>query len=116
MAANYIESKIIDPTVAPELAVADKVAARHAKRGVTPKYFIQTFGCQQNEADSERLAGLCETMGYVRAETPQEALLILVNTCAVREHAEKRRCPSSVSTSISGMQILLSSSVWADVW
>lgn len=90
MAANYIESKIIDPTVAPELAVADKVAARHAKRGVTPKYFIQTFGCQQNEADSERLAGLCETMGYTRADTPQEALLILVNTCAIREHAEKK--------------------------
>ncbi|MBQ2277326.1 MAG: MiaB/RimO family radical SAM methylthiotransferase [Clostridia bacterium] len=90
MAANYIESKIIDPTVAPELAVADKVAARHAKRGVPPKYFIQTFGCQQNEADSERLAGLCETMGYTRARTPQEALLILVNTCAIREHAEKK--------------------------
>ncbi|MBQ7312410.1 MAG: tRNA (N6-isopentenyl adenosine(37)-C2)-methylthiotransferase MiaB, partial [Clostridia bacterium] len=90
MAANYIESKIIDPTVAPELAVADKVAARHTGRGVTPKYFIQTFGCQQNEADSERLAGLCETMGYTRADTPQEALLILVNTCAIREHAEKK--------------------------
>ena len=90
MAANYIESKIIDPTVAPELAVADKVAARHAKHGITPKYFIQTFGCQQNEADSERLAGLCETMGYTRARTPQEALLILVNTCAIREHAEMK--------------------------
>ena len=90
MAANYIESKIIDPAVAPELAVADKVAAHHAGRGVPPKYFIQTFGCQQNEADSERLAGLCETMGYTRARTPQEALLILVNTCAIREHAEKK--------------------------
>lgn len=90
MAANYIESKIIDSTVAPELAVADKVAARHAKNGVTPKYFIQTFGCQQNEADSERLAGLCEAMGYIRTSAPDDALLILVNTCAIREHAEKK--------------------------
>ncbi|MGN1345645.1 MAG: tRNA (N6-isopentenyl adenosine(37)-C2)-methylthiotransferase MiaB [Eubacteriales bacterium] len=90
MASNYLESKIIDPAVAPELAAADAVASLHAKRGVTPKYFIQTFGCQQNEADSERLAGLCEAMGYVRASSPDDALLILVNTCAIREHAEKK--------------------------
>ncbi len=90
MTENYIESNVIDPTVAPELAVAEKVAARHAKNGVTPKYFIQTFGCQQNEADSERLAGLCEAMGYTRADVPADAKLILVNTCAIREHAEKK--------------------------
>ncbi len=90
MSTNYIESKIIDPTVAPELAVAEKVAARHAKFGVTPGYFIQTFGCQQNEADSERLAGLCEAMGYTRVSAPADAKLILVNTCAIREHAEKK--------------------------
>ncbi|MBQ4353542.1 MAG: tRNA (N6-isopentenyl adenosine(37)-C2)-methylthiotransferase MiaB [Clostridia bacterium] len=55
-----------------------------------PKYFIQTFGCQQNEADSERLAGLCRVMGYEPVFDPKDADLILVNTCAVREHAEKK--------------------------
>lgn len=53
-------------------------------------YYIRTFGCQQNEADSERMAGMCERMGYERCEEPEKAQLILVNTCAVREHAEKK--------------------------
>ncbi len=52
------------------------------------KVYIQTFGCQQNEADSERLLGMAERMGYQKTENADEADLILVNTCAVREHAE----------------------------
>ena len=47
-----------------------------------------TFGCQQNEADSEKLAGLALLMGYSAADNPEDADLILVNTCAIREHAE----------------------------
>ncbi len=66
------------------------VRAIHEKNGSHPRYYVQTFGCQQNEADSERLAGLCAMMGYTRTETPDDADLILVNTCAVREHAEKK--------------------------
>ena len=50
--------------------------------------YIQTFGCQQNEADSERLAGMAEQMGYTIRGDASEADLILVNTCAIREHAE----------------------------
>lgn len=49
---------------------------------------VQTFGCQQNEADSERLLGMAETMGYVVTDDPKISDLIVVNTCAVREHAE----------------------------
>lgn len=49
---------------------------------------IRTYGCQQNEADSERLAGMAEEMGYRLTDDAEEADLILVNTCAVREHAE----------------------------
>ncbi len=56
----------------------------------TPKYYITTFGCQQNEADSERLAGTAENLGYEKAESMEEADLIIFNTCAVREHAELR--------------------------
>ncbi len=54
------------------------------------KCFVQTFGCQQNEADSERIAGMAVEMGYSLTYDPDEADLIVVNTCAVREHAEKK--------------------------
>ncbi|MBO5649807.1 MAG: tRNA (N6-isopentenyl adenosine(37)-C2)-methylthiotransferase MiaB [Clostridia bacterium] len=61
-----------------------------AENGRERRYYIQTFGCQQNEADSERLAGMAEAMGYVPVDTAADADLILINTCAVREHAEER--------------------------
>ncbi len=54
------------------------------------KCYVQTFGCQQNEADSERIAGMAVEMGYSLTKDPNEADLIVVNTCAVREHAEKK--------------------------
>lgn len=68
----------------------DAVRGIMRDRGSRPAAFIRTFGCQQNEADSERLAGLCRAMGYTITDVPEEAELILVNTCAVREHAEKK--------------------------
>lgn len=49
---------------------------------------IQTYGCQQNEADSERLAGMARQMGFQFTDLPSEADVILINTCAIREHAE----------------------------
>ncbi len=55
-----------------------------------PGAFSLTFGCQQNEADSEKLLGMCLAMGYRAVEHPEEAELIVVNTCAIREHAEKK--------------------------
>ena len=55
-----------------------------------PGCYILTLGCQQNEADSERIAGLAVYMGYEMVKTPEEAKLIIVNTCAIREHAETR--------------------------
>ncbi len=61
-----------------------------AADGHTPTAYIMTFGCQQNEADSERLAGMAEAMGYTVTDTPDGAHLVLVNTCAIREHAEKK--------------------------
>ena len=54
------------------------------------KYRVECFGCQQNEADVERIAGIAEAMGYVPAEGREDADLIVINTCAVREHAELR--------------------------
>jgi tRNA-2-methylthio-N6-dimethylallyladenosine synthase len=53
-------------------------------------YAVRTFGCQMNEHDSERAAGILEAVGYRRAEDPLEADLVLLNTCAVRENADER--------------------------
>ena len=88
-------NKHIDPIeVERELATAREIAKGFASRGMmgdtAPGYFIHTLGCQQNEADSERLAGLASLMGYRAVSDPNDARLILVNTCAIREHAEKR--------------------------
>ena len=52
--------------------------------------YILTFGCQQNEADSEKLSGMAEAMGYETVDKPDDADLIVVNTCAIREHAEQK--------------------------
>ena len=52
------------------------------------KVYVNTFGCQQNEADSETLTGIAGTRGFLPTEKIEEADLILFNTCAVREHAE----------------------------
>jgi tRNA-2-methylthio-N6-dimethylallyladenosine synthase len=54
------------------------------------RYLIETFGCQMNVHDSERMAGLLEAAGYEAAEEPSEADVIVVNTCTVREKAEDK--------------------------
>lgn len=51
---------------------------------------VITFGCQQNEADSEKIRSLAVSMGYSLTDTPDEASLIILNTCAIREHAEAK--------------------------
>lgn len=53
-------------------------------------YFIRTFGCQMNEHDSERLAGLLEAEGYASVSAPEEAGVVLFNTCCIRENADQR--------------------------
>ena len=50
--------------------------------------YVVTFGCQQNEADSEKIRGMARDMGYTIVDTPNVADLIVVNTCAIRKHAE----------------------------
>jgi len=77
---------IPDTQIKQQYEYIKKVSALNENRA--SKYFIKTFGCQQNEADSEKLAGIAEKMGYTKADIPDVADLILVNTCAIREHAE----------------------------
>ena len=53
-------------------------------------YWITTFGCQMNKADSERMAGILESMGYSEAQAELEADLVLYNTCTIRDNAEQK--------------------------
>ncbi len=55
-----------------------------------PRYFIQTFGCQMNVHDSERMAGMLDGLGYDPTSAPEDADVILMNTCAVRERPEHK--------------------------
>lgn len=55
-----------------------------------PRAYIDTYGCQQNEADSERMLGMLREMGYERSTVPEGADVVIMNTCAVREHAQQR--------------------------
>ncbi|MDJ0515816.1 MAG: tRNA (N6-isopentenyl adenosine(37)-C2)-methylthiotransferase MiaB [Trichodesmium sp. MO_231.B1] len=57
----------------------------------TPRrYHITTFGCQMNKADSERMAGILDNMGLISSEDPNEANIILYNTCTIRDNAEQK--------------------------
>lgn len=52
--------------------------------------YIETYGCQMNVSDGELMAGVLETQGYEIVGSPEEADVVLVNTCAIRDHAERR--------------------------
>ena len=67
-----------------------EIRERIEASGRRPLALVDTYGCQQNEADSEELRGYIELMGYGFTDDENEADLIVVNTCAVREHAEMR--------------------------
>ena len=54
------------------------------------KYLIETFGCQMNVHDSERMAGLLEQAGYEATDDDRDADVIVINTCSVRERAEEK--------------------------
>ncbi len=68
----------------------EEVAEKNAALPQKPLAFVDTYGCQQNEADSEKLRGMLLEMGYGFTESEYEADVIVLNTCAIREHAETR--------------------------
>ncbi|MDJ0575159.1 MAG: tRNA (N6-isopentenyl adenosine(37)-C2)-methylthiotransferase MiaB [Xenococcaceae cyanobacterium MO_234.B1] len=57
---------------------------------VIKKYNIVTFGCQMNKADSERMSGILDNMGFEWVEEPEKADLVLYNTCTIRDNAEQK--------------------------
>ena len=73
-----------------QFGYCDKIAAFFSQQGFTPKAYVETYGCQQNEADSEKLRGYLSQCGYSIAEEAEGADVVVMNTCAIREHAEQR--------------------------
>jgi len=73
-----------------QFAYCNKIYDLWRSRGITPTAYVETYGCQQNEADSEKIRGiLCES-GYAITDTAEKADVVVMNTCALREHAEQR--------------------------
>ena len=73
-----------------QLEYCDRIAALTAQWPEQPLAFVDTYGCQQNEADSERIRGYLAKMGFGFTQDEEEARIIVINTCAIREHAEQR--------------------------
>ena len=67
-----------------------RVRAMFGAREAHPRACVDTFGCQQNVADGQKLMGMLAQMGFSFTQEPREADLVILNTCAVREHAEQR--------------------------
>lgn len=70
------------------LDVAARLHAELQGRGL--RYYIESYGCQMNDHDAEKLSGMLQACGYLPASSKEEADLLIFNTCCVREHAEKR--------------------------
>ena len=73
-----------------QFAFCDKIAAFWQTCGRTPTAYVETYGCQQNEADSEKLRGYLAQSGYRIAGSAEGADVVVMNTCSIREHAEQR--------------------------
>ena len=73
-----------------QFGYCDKIASHWAQEGITPTAYVETYGCQQNEADSEKLRGYLSQCGYAIGTTAEGADVVIMNTCAIREHAEQR--------------------------
>ena len=67
-----------------------KIKKMFTSREAHPVACVDTFGCQQNVADGQKLLGMLADSGFTFTEDPKEADLVILNTCAVREHAEQR--------------------------
>ena len=76
--------------VAKQREYCQEIRAINTQHAQAPTAFVDTYGCQQNEADSELLRGMLCEMGYEIVHDGEHADLILINTCAIREHAEQR--------------------------
>ena len=79
-----------DADMARQREFTEKIKDLHIQRGKAVRALVDTFGCQQNVADSQHIMGMLEAMGCDFVTEPAEADIIVLNTCAIRDHAEKR--------------------------
>lgn len=97
---NEIDLDQIDINIEPPIKEPDRqyyfiakcrrlVQQFEKNNGRSPSFFTQTFGCQMNARDSEKLAGILESVGFTEAES-EEADFVIYNTCTVRENANNR--------------------------
>ena len=86
----YKRVEIDSAAVSRQVDICREIKERFAEEGKKPLAMVDTYGCQQNEADSERIRGYLAEMGCGFTQEEKEADIVVVNSCAVREHAEMR--------------------------
>ena len=87
---NTKTTVITEAELAAQFAYCDKIAAYWHEIDTAPTAYVETYGCQQNEADSEKLRGYLSQSGYAIVREAEGADVVVMNTCAIREHAEQR--------------------------
>ncbi len=73
-----------------QMGYCHKISALWRQKNTVPTAYVETYGCQQNEADSERIRGILSESGYAIIDGAEGADVVVMNTCAIREHAEQR--------------------------
>ena len=87
---SYQRVEIPESDIQHQLDICAQLRAHFSAGGRQPLAMVDTYGCQQNEADSERIRGMLRASGYEIVDTEEGADCIVINTCAIREHAETR--------------------------
>ena len=85
------KTTVIAPeALAHQAELCAQIEAYWQAQGITPVAYVDTYGCQQNEADSERIRGMLQSAGYGFTDSADGADIVVFNTCAIRDHAEQR--------------------------
>jgi tRNA-2-methylthio-N6-dimethylallyladenosine synthase len=85
-----IKGKKLNGKLSSNAIITDNVKSYIESKQTHRLFFIETWGCQMNEEDTEKLSGMLRNMGYSKAVSRNEASLIIFNTCAVREYPEHK--------------------------
>ena len=86
----YKREELAPEKIEAQMELCARIEAMNKTGGKQLLAMVDTYGCQQNEADSERLRGYLQKMGYGFTQDETQADLVVINTCAIREHAEMR--------------------------
>jgi tRNA-2-methylthio-N6-dimethylallyladenosine synthase len=94
----YQRIEITEEQIAAQREIALRLRAHFAASGKTPLALVDTYGCQQNESDSERIRGALAEMGFSFTDDEFAADVVVVNSCAVRGHASSGSSATSASS------------------